>query len=113
MVFRTATRDVEVAGGTLPAGANVAVLIGSANRDERRFEDPDRFDIEREPRGHLAFGFGEHFCLGSALARLEARVALEALLPELAYVERTEPGRELVDSFLVRGPKRLELRRAA
>jgi cytochrome P450 len=113
MVFRTATRDVEVAGGTLPAGANVAVLIGSANRDERRFEDPDRFDIDREPQGHLAFGFGEHFCLGSALARLEARVALEALLPELAYVERTEPGRELVDSFLVRGPKRLELRRAA
>jgi cytochrome P450 len=112
-VFRTATQDVVLAGGTIPAGANVAVLIGSANRDERRFEEPDRFDVGREPRGHLAFGFGEHFCLGSALARLEARVALEALLPELAHVERTDPQRELVDSFLVRGPKRLELRRAA
>ena len=77
-VFRTATSDVELSGARLPAGANVAVLIGSANRDERRFPDPDRFDVEREPRGHLAFGFGEHFCLGSALARLEARVALES-----------------------------------
>jgi cytochrome P450 len=113
VVFRNARRDIEVAGRTIPAGASVAVLLGSANRDERRFPDPDRFDIDRDPRGHLAFGFGEHFCLGSALARLEARIALEALLPELARVERLSPDRQLVDSFLVRGPKKLELRRAA
>jgi cytochrome P450 len=112
-VVRSATSHVDAAGTTIPAGSTVAVLIGSANRDERRFADPDRFDVAREQRGHLAFGFGEHFCLGSALARLEARVALEALVPELARVERTAPGRELVDSFLVRGPKRLDLRRAA
>jgi cytochrome P450 len=112
-VFRTATRDVEVAGVAIPSGGLVAVMIGSANRDERRFPDADAFDVARDPRGHLAFGFGEHFCLGSALARLEARVALEALVPELARVERSSPDRELVDSFLVRGPKRMPLIRAA
>jgi cytochrome P450 len=112
MVFRTATRDAEIGGATIRAGANVAVLLGSANRDERRFPDPDRFDVDRDTRGHLGFGFGEHFCLGASLARLEARVALEALVPELARLERVGR-RELVDSFLVRGPKRLELRRAA
>ena len=113
IVFRTATRDVEIGGAVLPAGALVAVLIGSANRDERRFANPDVFDVGREPRGHLAFGFGEHFCLGSALARLEARVALEALIPELACVERSSADREIVDSFIVRGPKQMQLVRAA
>ena len=112
-VFRTATRDAELAGTTIPTGSLVAVLLGSANRDERRFEAPDRFDVTREPHGHLAFGFGEHFCLGSALARLEARAALEALLPELASLERASAQREFIDSFLVRGPRHLELRRAA
>jgi cytochrome P450 len=112
-VFRTATQDVALAGTTIPQGATVAVLIGAANRDERRFPDPDAFDVSRDARGHLAFGFGEHFCLGSALARLEARVALEALVPELARCERAGGARELLDSFLVRGPRRLELRAAA
>jgi cytochrome P450 len=92
----------------------VATLLGSANRDERRFPDPDRFDVRRNPQGHLGFGFGKHFCLGASLARLEARLALEALAPELPRLERQGGGpRELVDSFLVRGPRRLELRSAA
>jgi cytochrome P450 len=111
-VFRTATQDCEIGGVRIPQGAVVAALIGSANRDERRFPDPDRFDVGRDTRGHVGFGFGEHFCLGAALARLEARGALEALIPELARVERTGD-RELVDSFLVRGPKKIELRPAA
>jgi cytochrome P450 len=112
-VFRTVTRDAEVAGVAIPQGSIVAVLLASANRDERRFPDPDRFDIRRDATGHVAFGFGEHFCLGSAVARLEARVVLEALVPELARVERASASRELVDSFLVRGPKSLPLRRRA
>jgi len=112
-VFRTVTRDVAIGGVAIPKGATIATLIGSANRDERRYPDPDRFDVGRDARGHLAFGFGEHFCLGSALARLEARVALEALVPELVRVERGAAGRELVDSFLVRGPKRMPLRLVA
>jgi cytochrome P450 len=113
MVFRTATSECEVAGARIPKGATVAALLGSANRDERRFPDPDVFDVRREPRGHLGFGFGEHFCLGAALARLEARAALEALVPRLARLERADAQREPIDSFLVRGPKRLTLRPAA
>jgi cytochrome P450 len=112
VVFRTTTQEVELAGVRIPKGAYVAPLLGSANRDERRFPDPDRFDVMRNPQGHVGFGFGKHFCLGASLARLEARIALEALAPELLRLERRGP-REVVDSFLVRGPRRLELRRAA
>jgi cytochrome P450 len=113
LVFRQATRDVELHGVTIPKDAIVAPLLGSANRDGRQFPDPDCFDIERNPQGHVAFGFGKHFCLGSSLARLEARCALEALLPELARLTRSGSERELIDSFLVRGPRHLELRPAA
>ena len=113
LVFRTTTRPVELHGVELPAGAFVAPLLGSANRDERRFPDPDRFDIERHPQGHLAFGFGKHFCLGASLARLEARCALEALLERLPTLERCPEERRFVDSFLVRGPSRLAVKQAA
>jgi cytochrome P450 len=108
MVFRTTTRDAEVAGVRIPQGDRVAVLLGSANRDERRFPDPDRFDLDRDTSGIVSFGFGKHFCLGASLARLEARVALEALAPRFPELRLTGE-RELLDSFLVRGPKRLEL----
>jgi cytochrome P450 len=111
LVFRTVREDVEVAGTRIPKGAIVAPLIGSANRDERRFPDPDRFDLDRDTQGLLSFGFGKHFCLGASLARLEARLALEALAPMLPEL-RPGAERELLDSFLVRGPKRLELVRA-
>jgi cytochrome P450 len=108
MVFRLAKRDAQVAGTTIPEGAIVTALIGSANRDERRFPDPDLFDLDRDAQGHIAFGFGRHFCLGASLARLEARVALEALVPRLVKL-RLVSQPEFVDSFLVRGPRRLEL----
>ena len=108
LVFRTAKEDVDLAGARIPKGAIVCVLIGSANRDERRFPDPDRFDLDRDTQGILSFGFGKHFCLGASLARLEARVALEALAPRLPKLRLTGE-RELLDSFLVRGPERLEL----
>jgi cytochrome P450 len=109
MVFRTATRDVAMAGTTIPRGAEVACLLASANRDERRFEDPDRFDVMRETTGHLGFGFGAHFCLGASLARLEASVALEAILPLLSSFERSTSEPELIPSFFVRGRVSLEL----
>ncbi|TMA69070.1 MAG: cytochrome P450, partial [Deltaproteobacteria bacterium] len=81
--LRTATQDVELAGVTIPQGTLVAPLSGSANRDEQVFPDADRFDVTRNPKDQLAFGHGIHFCLGAALARLEARVAFGELLPRI------------------------------
>jgi cytochrome P450 len=113
-VFRRATRDVELAGVGIPANSALIVLLGSANRDERKWGGAAaEFRVERNPQGHLAFGFGNHFCLGASLARLEARVALEALLDLLPALRRREAHVEYVDSFLVRGPRRLTLLRAA
>ena len=77
---RAVTADVEHHGQTVPAGSVIVLLNASANRDERQFPDPDRFDIHRKVQRHLSFGYGIHFCLGAHLARLEARVALEELL---------------------------------
>lgn len=74
---RVTTRDVEWYGATVPRGARILLLTGSANRDEREFPDPDRFDVGRRPEQHLALGHGVHFCLGASLARLESRVAIE------------------------------------
>jgi cytochrome P450 len=113
LIFREALADVQIGGVTIPQGATVVPLLGSANRDERRFEGPDRFDVMRNPQGHVGFGFGKHFCLGASLARLEARVALEALVPELLHMQRGEARLPRIDSFLVRGASRLTLRKAA
>jgi cytochrome P450 len=109
---RVSTREVELHGVRIPAHARVVALLGSANRDERRFPEPDRFELGRDTRGHVAFGFGAHFCLGASLARLEARAALDALVPELPRLARVRPEREFLDSFLIRGRARLDLRAA-
>jgi cytochrome P450 len=77
---RLVTRDVEWYGTTVPAGSAMLLLNGAANRDERKFADGERFDISRRIDHHLAFGYGIHFCLGAALARLEGRVALDEVL---------------------------------
>ena len=77
---RYVARDVEHHGRAVPEGSVMLLLNGSANRDERRFPDPDRFDIHRDAGHHLSFGYGLHFCLGAALARLEGRVALDEVL---------------------------------
>jgi cytochrome P450 len=77
---RYVTRDVEHHGQTVAEGSVMVVLNGSANRDDRKFGDGDRFDIHREISHHLAFGYGIHFCLGAALARLEGRIALDEVL---------------------------------
>ena len=87
MFVRTAATPVQLAGVTIPAGAEVAALLGAANRDPAVFADPDAFDAGRDPNPHLGFGAGLHFCLGAPLARIELQAALAALLdhaPSLA-----------------------------
>ncbi|WP_330185649.1 cytochrome P450 [Nocardia sp. NBC_01503] len=88
---RTATRDHELGGQRIRAGDKVTLWWASANRDAEVFPDPHRFDISRKPNPHLAFGRGGHFCLGSALARMEMRVMFTALLDQVASVELTGP----------------------
>ena len=84
---RTMTRDTEFMGESLHAGEKCMLLFESANFDEERFVEPERFDVERDPNEHLAFGFGTHFCLGQALARLELKVMFEQLLRRLPDIE--------------------------
>jgi cytochrome P450 len=109
LVFRRATRAVELAGSTIPKDAVVTALLASANRDSAHFERADEFDIDRDARSHLGFGLGVHYCLGSSLARMEARVALEAITPELPRLKSVGPRNEMIDSFLVRGRRHLLL----
>jgi cytochrome P450 len=89
-LFRQTKADVELAGQHIPANQVVLAWTASANRDPARFPDPNRFDIEREPNRHLAFGHGIHFCVGAPLARLEAKIALPMMLQQLKNLQRVE-----------------------
>jgi len=84
--MRTAKVDTELGGVPIPAGAGIGHLLGGANRDPARHPEPDRFDIFRDPRQHVAFGAGPHLCLGQHLARLETKIALEAVFDRLPNV---------------------------
>jgi cytochrome P450 len=83
VILRRAQRDTTLAGVAIEEGADVALLLGAANRDERKYADPDRYDLFRQGRQHLGFGFGVHVCLGMHLARMESRVALTTLFDRL------------------------------
>jgi cytochrome P450 len=100
---RFVTRDVDYYGQTVPAGSAMLLLIGSANRDERRYDDPDRFDIRRDIGQHLTFGYGLHYCLGAALARLEGRVALDEVLNRFPDWEVDYDHATLASTSTVRG----------
>jgi len=110
---RLVARDVELHGEKLRAGEKAALLIGSANRDERAFPDPDRFDLRRNTQRSLAFGQGTHFCLGAALARLEGRVALEEVERLLPDWEIDPSGIQRIHSVNVRGFAALPIRFAS
>ncbi len=84
---RTTTSVVELAGVVVPAGARLVLLYESANFDERQFDEPERFDIDRTPNDHLAFGFGHHFCLGASLARLELQAVIGRVLARMPDLE--------------------------
>ena len=107
---RQVLQEVELGGTLLPKGAFLMVLFASANRDERQFPDADRFDIDRKSREHVAFGHGIHFCLGAALARLEARVAFETLFGRCRDFRLQAEEINVIESNLLRGPRSLPIR---
>ncbi|MFC5749638.1 cytochrome P450 [Actinomadura rugatobispora] len=107
--MRTATTDYELRGATIRAGESVVLSYPSANRDEDVFDDPFRFDVGRDPNKHLAFGFGVHYCLGAALARIETRAFFEELLPRLESIELAGTPEGTATTF-VGGLKRLPIR---
>jgi cholest-4-en-3-one 26-monooxygenase len=108
-ILRVATADIEIRGQAIRSGDKVVVWTPSANRDEEVFIDPDRFDIERRPNEHIAFGYGEHFCLGAHLARMELRVMIEELLRRVPDIELAGPV-ERLHSIQLFGPKHMPVK---
>jgi len=102
-VARYVTEDVEYHGEVVPAGSAVLLMVSAANRDERRFADPDRFDVHRDIGQSLTFGHGAHYCLGAALARIEGRVALDEVLDRWPEWEIDWDGARRAPTSTVRG----------
>ncbi len=98
--FRTTTREVEVAGTTIPAGEKVLLFLGAANRDHRRWPEPHRFDIQRRAAGHVGFGTGIHGCVGQAVARMEAEAVLGAMLKRVIAIEPAAPAQRRLNNTL-------------
>src|SRR5262245_18764903 len=110
--FRLALHDTTLAGVPIPAGSMAMAVIGAANRDPHVFENPDRFDVRRSNASrNIAFGHGEHFCIGASLARAEARISFERLLARLDDVRLLDPGAlSYLASFIIRGLNDLPVR---
>jgi cytochrome P450 len=95
---RLAVADFQLSETLIPAGSRVWLMYGAANRDERKYPEPDRFDVERNPRDHLGWGHGVHLCLGKALARLEMEAILRALVDHVGRIERENARRVINNS---------------
>ena len=107
-IMRTTTRDVEVEGVAIPSECTVGVNMGAANRDPARWEEPDRFDILRPQRPHVAFALGPHTCMGMHLARMETRVLLEELLDALPGLRLGDDAEDApITGLTFRSPGRL------
>jgi cytochrome P450 family 142 subfamily A polypeptide 1 len=107
---RTVTRDTAFGGQDLHEGDQLIVVYPSANRDGSVFDDPDRFDITRNPNPHVAFGFGPHFCLGASLARLELRTMFTEVLTRLPDLELAGPAEPRRASNFISGPELMPVR---
>jgi cytochrome P450 len=107
--LRLTTEDVELSGVTIPRGSIVVALVGAAMRDESRFPQADRFLLDRESQSSLAFGHGPHYCLGAMLARLEARLGLEALFSRIRGFSLERKELDWSQSIIARGPRALPL----
>jgi cytochrome P450 len=107
--MRTAVRACSIAGCEVTAGSRVLLWLPSANRDGAAFTDPDCFDVGRRPNRHVAFGVGEHACIGSSLARVQLRVLLAEILNSVSTIEQIGPATPL-RSIAVNGPARLPVR---
>jgi cytochrome P450 len=97
---RSAAKDTELAGVSIPAGANVTPLLGSANRDPEAYTDPEVFNIWRDPKAHVSFGTGPHMCLGMHLARMETRVAVNALFDRLPNLRLDREAADRLDAHI-------------
>jgi len=103
MILRVTRAPVTVQGVDIEADRRVLLLIGSANRDEDAFSDPDSYELDRDTQGLISFGGGRHFCMGAALARMEARIALTELAARVSSYEIDPAGISRVHSINVRG----------
>ena len=113
---RTSIEDIELRGVSIPAGEPMCLFYASANRDEDLFDDPDDFRVDRQPNPHIAFGVGEHVCMGAHLARLELRTLFSRLAARLKHAELAGPIVRQRSSFvggIKRAPIRWELRNAS
>jgi cytochrome P450 len=109
---RFAVQDTQIGDVSIPAGSRIMALIGAANRDPEKFPEPDQFRLDRQPNRHLSFGAGPHFCIGSELARMEARAMLGALLQRAPFFRLANPEERIEHPAVlnIRGPRRLHLR---
>ncbi|MFI8785128.1 cytochrome P450 [Streptomyces sp. NPDC055105] len=108
--YRFTVEDTEVAGTVIPGGSAVLVGLAAAGHDPERFPEPDRFDIRRDARGHIAFGHGLHHCLGAPLARLEGQIALRSLLDRAPALALDGPADDWLPGMLIRGVRSLPVR---
>jgi cytochrome P450 len=110
MLFRHTTGPTELAGTRIPEGALVLSLLGSANRDPRKFVDPETFDLNRNAKEIASFGYGPHFCLGQYLSRMEAKIAIQLLLQRFSELMPVNDEVIWTDTYFARGPKMLPVR---
>ena len=103
VLSRRTTQDVTIRGVEIPVGSSIYLLVGSANRDAEKFPDPERLDINRPPSRTLGFGYGIHYCLGAALARMESQVAFETILQRLPDIHIAGEAPVFRPNYFLRG----------